>query len=76
MSEVNENVQNETQENGNIMNTSEQIEIQEKGGTVKKIIKVVVTFLVGGVFGAVVDHFFGGKSDENDSAEAEAPQDE
>lgn len=76
MSEVNENVQNETQETAKTEEL-QQIEIQEpsKG---KKILK----WIIGGC--VAVASFVGGlllgrgmgKDDEEDSAEAEAPTDE
>ena len=73
MSEINENVQSETQET---VNAEQQIEIKEPG-KVKKILKwviggvvVVVTGLVGVLLGK------GMGKDDNDPAEAEAPTDE
>ena len=75
MSEVNENVQNETQETANAEN--QQIEIKEPG-KVKKALKWVIGGLVV-VATAVTGILLGrgmGKDDEDDSAEAEAPQDE
>ena len=75
MSEVNENVQNETQETANVEN--QQIEIKEPG-KVKKALKWViggVVVIVTGIAGVLLGRGMG-KDDDDDSAEAETPKDE
>ena len=75
MSEVNENVQNETQETANAEN--QQIEIKEPG-KVKKALKWViggVVLIVTGIAGVLLGRGMG-KDDDDNSAEAEAPTEE
>lgn len=76
MSEVNENVQAETQETIQAEKPQEMIEIKEPG-KVKKALK----WVIGGIalIATGITGFLLGKNssdDDNDSAEAEAPQDE
>ena len=74
MSEVNENVQNETQETANV---EQQIEIKEPG-KVKKALKWViggVVLIVTGIAGVLLGRGMG-KDDDDNSAEAEAPTEE
>lgn len=75
MSEVNENVQSETQ--GTVNAENQQIEIQEPG-KVKKALKWVIggiVVIVTGIAGVLLGRSMG-KDDEDDSAEAEAPTEE
>lgn len=75
MSEINENVQNETQETANAEN--QQIEIKEPG-KVKKALKWViggVVVVLTGIAGILLGRGMG-KDDDDDSAEAEAPTEE
>ena len=78
MSEVNENVQEATQETAT-SDADQEITIQEEkkgvGYYVKKTVKGLLIFFGGVATGIVGGKLFGGK-DDNDSAEAEAPQDE
>ena len=74
MSEINENVQNETQETANV---EQQIEIKEPG-KVKKALKWViggVVVVLTGIAGILLGRGMG-KDDDDDSAEAEAPTEE
>lgn len=74
MSEINENVQNETQETANV---EQQIEIKEPG-KVKKALKWViggVVLIVTGIAGVLLGRGMG-KDDDDNSAEAEAPTEE
>lgn len=74
MSEINENVQNETQET---VNAEQQIEIKEPG-KVKKALKWViggVVLIVTGIAGVLLGRGMG-KDDDDNSAEAEAPTEE
>lgn len=74
MSEINENVQNETQET---VNAEQQIEIKEPG-KVKKALKWViggVVVVLTGIAGVLLGRGMG-KDDDDNSAEAEAPTEE
>ena len=74
MSEINENVQNETQETANV---EQQIEIKEPG-KVKKALKWLiggVVLIATGLAGVLLGRGMG-KDDDDNSAEAEAPTEE
>ena len=72
MSEINENVQNETQATAE---NQQQIVIEE-GGKVKKVIKWVIGG-VGVIVTGIVGYLFGkSDKDDDDPAEAEGPKDE